>query len=440
MNRRFALSIGLGALLAGRIASAQQEVTIGYSGLPSKSSGESNTGIQIADGVLLHAGFGVEAGYDTNVFYAPTDAIGSSIFRFMPYLELTNATRTGPVSKDVSFDAHVGLQYRHYGNSVVSDAGYADSWNPNAGVSLSLGSAQFGLGIADVFARVEDAPYANNGVGTTGSVPAVPAKGVGIERNNNQASIEGRWSPGGGRLTTVLRFTNMVNIYDENSQQSYSYANAMTNTLMLDVAWKWLPKTAIFLNVSQGYIDYFNQAQANLNGLNNSYPLYVTTGLRGLLTEKTSAVLTVGYVNGFYSNGASTGGFLGSTYLDLAFTARLTQLSRAVVGFRHDFVNAVISNFAYEETAYASYVQQLAGRFALDLSGRYAYLAYQGMTGDAAQQGRVDNYFQFGATLDYFLRNWAYLGVGYSLVDNRSNLPNDEYLKQQVFARLGVTY
>ena len=80
-----------------------------------------------------------------------------------------------------------------------------------------------------------------------------------------------------------------------------------------------------------------------MNQLANSYPLYVTTGLRGLLTEKTSAVLTLGYVNGFYSNGTSTGGFLGSTYLDLAFTARLTQLSRAVVGYRHDFINAVIS-------------------------------------------------------------------------------------------------
>jgi hypothetical protein len=434
MNRRLALSIALGALLAGRLASAQ-EVTIGYAGLPSKSSGESNTGIQISEGVLLHAGIGVEAGYDTNVFYAPTNTIGSSIFRFMPYVELTNATRTGPVTKELSFDAHAGLQYRHYGNSQVSGAGYADSWNPNAGVSLSLGGNQFGFGFADVFARIEDAPYANN-AGTGG----VPPMGVGIQRSNNQASIEGRWSPGGGRLSAILRFTNMVNIYDENSQQSYSYANAMTNTLMLDVAWKWLPKTAVFVNISQGYIDYLNQAQAGANGLNNSYPLYATTGLRGLLTEKTSAVATLGYVNGFYSNGTSTSGFLGSTYLDLAFTARLTQLSRAVLGFRHDFANAVISNFAYEDTAYASYVQQIAGRVALDLSGRYAHLSYQGNTGDPTQLGRVDNFFQFGATLDYFLRNWAYLGVGYSLLDNRSNKPNDEYLKQQVFARLGVTY
>jgi hypothetical protein len=435
MNRRFAFLIGLGALLAGRIASAQ-EVTIGYAGLPYKSSGESNTGIQIADGVLLHAGIGAEAGYDTNVFYAPNNLIGSSIFRVMPYAEITNATRTGPTSRELSFDARAGLQYRHYGNSEVASA-YRDAWNPNAGLSLSLGGAQFGLGVADVFARIEDPPYA-----TGGGVPS----SAGIERTNNQASIEGRWSPGGGRLTGLLRFTNMVNIYDTSPLgPTYSYANAMTNTLMLDVAWKWLPKTAIFLNVQQSAVDYFDQTAATLNKLSNSYPLLVTAGLRGLLTEKTSAVLTLGYVNAFYSDGTSTSGFLGSTYLDLAFTARLTQLSRAVVGFRHDFVNAVISNFAYQETAYASYVQQIAGRLGLDLSGRYSYLSYQGETVDANQMtpgggNRVDNFFQLGATLDYFLRNWAYLGVGYSLLDNRSNIPINDYLKQQVFARLGITY
>ncbi len=217
----------------------------------------------------------------------------------------------------------------------------------------------------------------------------------------------------------------------------------MTNTLMLDVAWKWLPKTAIFLNVSQSYVDYLNQTAATTNSIANSYPLYVTTGLRGLLTEKTSAVLTLGYVNAFYSTGASTSGFLGSTYLDLAFTARLTQLSRAVVGFRHDFLNAVISNFAYEETAYASYVQQIAGRLGLDLSGRYAYLSYQGTPGDPYAPGREPRRQLLPARRDARLLP-AQLGLpGRRLLapgQPQQHTPVDDYLKQQVFARLGVTY
>ncbi len=61
-----------------------------------------------------------------------------------------------------------------------------------------------------------------------------------IIRDNNQFSMEGRWAPGGGRLTAVLRYTNMVDIFEG----LYDYANTDSNYLMLDVAWKWLPKTA----------------------------------------------------------------------------------------------------------------------------------------------------------------------------------------------------
>ncbi|HLK88496.1 MAG TPA: outer membrane beta-barrel protein [Polyangia bacterium] len=433
MNRRLALSIASGALavlLLGSVARAQEEVTIGYQGLPYKSSGESNTGIQVADGVLLHSGVGVEAGYDSNVFYASSNAIGSSILRVMPFVDLTNATRTGPASKTLTFDLRAGLLYRRYFSDDPALSPYANSWNPNAGLSLSLGGGQIGFGFADVFARIEDPPYQGQA-------------GV-LERNNNQASAELRWAPGGGRLSGTLRYTNMIDIYGT----SYQYANAMTNTLMLDVSWKWLPKTAVFVNIQQGYVFYFNDNVTVTDVVNNttnmgkasSFPLYATAGLRGLLTEKTSGALTLGYVNAFYSEGTSTSGFLGSTYADLNFTVRPNQLSRIVLGVRHDFLNSVISNFSYEDTVYASYVQQIAGRLALDLSGRFARLDYQGNFVDPAQAGRIDHFWQFGASLDYFLRNWAYLGVGYSLLDNNSNKPLDSYVKQQVFARLGVTY
>ena len=173
------------------------------------------------------------------------------------------------------------------------------------------------------------------------------------------------------------------------------------------------------------------------------------------MTEKTSAILSLGYVNGFYSNGATTNGFLGSTYAELAFTVRPTALSRAVLGYRHDFTNSVISSFSYDETVYASYLQQIAGRLGFDLSGRYVHRNYQGYYLTAADQmaglssDRVDNFWQVGATLDYFMRNWIYVGVGYSLYANGSTItaavpgeatPNADYVKQQVFVRLGLTY
>ena len=115
-----------------------------------------------------------------------------------------------------------------------------------------------------------------------------------------------------------------------------------------------------------------------------------------------------------------------------------------MAGFRHDFTSAVIASFTYNETVYLSYVQQIAGRLALDISGRYVHRNYQGVFVDPSQEGRVDDFFQVGATLDYFVRNWTYVGVAYSLLSNTAhNLPptqSADYLKQQMFVRLGVTY
>jgi hypothetical protein len=429
MNRRLALWVPLVAtLLVAGVARAQNggqaEVTIGYQGLPYKASGESNTGIQVSDGVLLHVGAGAEAGYDTNVFYANAGAIASPMIRTSVFGDLSNATRTGAAGR-ISFDARAGVVYRRYQSDDAAVEPFRNAWMPTAGLALSAGGGQFGFGIADTFARLEDPPY-NSG-------PQVP-----ITRYNNQASMEGRWAPGGGRITATLRYTNMVDIF----QGGYSYASTDGNYLMLDAAWKWLPKTAIFLNAQQGYIFYLNQAEATARGKESSFPLLVTAGLRGLLTEKTSATLALGYTNGFYAGNFSTGGIWGSTYLDLSAMLRPTILSRIVAGYRHDFTNAVVASFSYNETFYASYVQQIAGRLALDLSGRYSHRNYGGQFVDMAQMftGRTDNFVQVGATLDYFIRNWIYAGVGYSLFSNGSNIPEVEYLKQQMFVRLGLTY
>jgi len=421
MNRRLALWTAFAATLIARAALAQ-EVTIGYQGLPYKMSGETATGIQVAEGVLLHVGAGAEAGYDSNVFYDNTNAVSSPMIRTSLFGEMTNATRTAPATR-LTFDLRDGVTYRRYQSDNADVQNFSNAWMPTAGLALSTGGGQFGFAIADTFARIEDAPY------TQGT--RVP-----INRYNNQASVEGRWAPGGGRLTATLRYTNMVDIF----QDSYQYASADYNYLMLDAAWKWLPKTAVFVNAQQGYVFYLNDAEAAANNKQSSYPLLVTAGLRGLLTEKTSAILQLGYQNGFYAGGQSTGGFLGSTYAELSFSVRPTMLSRIVAGYRHDFTNAVIAAFSYNETVYASYVQQIAGRLALDLSGRYVHRNYGGAFVDPSQADRSDDFIQGGATLDYFVRNWVYFGVAYSVLSNSSNIASVEYLKQQTFVRLGLTY
>ncbi len=437
MNRSLALWTGLAVVLVAPLAAAQQaEVTIGYQGLPYKASGETNTGIQVSDGVLVHVGAGAEAGYDTNVFYQESGSqIGSSIYRTTLFADVSNSSRSG-VSRQLAFDARVAVLYRRYQSDDVRLDGYRNAWMPTAGLSLSLGAGQIGFGVADTFARVEDPPYQSGNEAIT--------------RYNNQASIEGRWSPGGGRITGVIRYVNMVDYFQTNY---LNYANSLSQAVMLDGSWRWLPKTAIFLNVTQGYVTYLNEAAAEANHKVPAYPMRLTTGLRGLLTEKLSAILSVGYANTFTSSGVSSSGIWGSTYAEATATYRPSMLSRMVLGYRHDFDNSVISAFAYNETAYASYVQQIAGRVALDVSGRYVYRNLKGYfisASDPEPSKRTDNFVQVGATLDYFLRNWVYLGVGYSLIVNSADIvpspgsmgpvPDADYTKQQVFVRVGVTY
>jgi hypothetical protein len=428
MNRRLVLwTVLLTTTTASPLAFAQQgqgEVTIGYQGLPYKASGESKTGIQVSDSVLMHVGAGAEGGYDTNVFYEDAaSARGAAMMRTSLFADVSNATRAGVTGK-LTVNARAGVTYRRYQSDDPDVQRFQNAWMPTAGVALSTGSGQLGFGIADTFVRVEEPPY---------NPMQVP-----ITRYNNQASAEVRWSPGGGRLTGTARYTNMLDFIEG----SFSYGTAMTNQIMLDGSWRWLPKTAVFLNATQGVVTYLESNTPKVP----SYPLRLTTGLRGLISERMSVVIALGYNNGFYSSGATTGGLFGSTFIDVSATLRPTVLSRIVVGYRHGFENSLISNFYYTETAYASYVQQLASRVAIDISGRYVFKDYQGLF-DPTTPARTDNFFQLGATLDYFVRNWMYAGVGYALLANDGRVtvtgpatPNVDYLKQQVFVRLGITY
>jgi hypothetical protein len=432
MNRRLALTAGLGALLSARVVIAQ-EINIGYQGLPHKASGESQTGINLGEGLLLHVGAGSEIGYDSNVYYgnSTTGMVSSGLVRATSFVELTNASRTGATSAGLSFDVRGGLTYRRYLADNPDLVPFRDALMPVAGVSLGYGLGRFSFQLTDSFLRLEDPPYGRS-------------SNSALTRDSNVASVEGRYSPGGGRITTMLRYANTIDLFES---ASFSYGSSLTHMLTLDVSWKWLPKTALFFQANQGWVTYLS---SNTKGKFDSYPLRMVVGLRGLITAKLTANVSLGYTNAFYSGGQSTSGLFGSTYFDAQVTYHPTMVSRAVAGLHHDFVNSVISAFYYDYSVYASYVHQIAGRLAFDLSARLTHKDYQGLlfvnpdatAGDSPS--RVDNGVTVGASLDYFVRNWVYAGVAYSLGANISDatvahIPVD-YVKHQVFARLGLTY
>jgi hypothetical protein len=418
-----------------------KDVVVGYQGLPTKVPPNTDSGFQVSDDVLLHLGLGVEAGYDTNVFYAPTAPQGSAILRIVPFAELTNATRTGVAPSGVFFDLGASLNYRQYlsGKVAIRDQ---SAVMPGASAALVFGSNQsLSLMLGDGYNRIDDPPYVANQQA--------------FIRDVNVGFAQLAWSPGGGRLGVTLRYTNTIDYFED---QQLQLADNMAHDLMLDVSWRWLPKTALFVNVHQGYISYFHSDE----GKANSLPLRATVGLRGLITNKLSLMIAVGYGNGFYQTAdpdpanmegarpvAGPTGFRGDILVSAEATYRPTLETAVTLGYSHDFQNAILGDFYYLDSVYLNFSQAIAGRLGFGFSARYESRSFQDIPiGDMMFVNEHDNYWQVGANLDYRIRGSLYAGVAYTLQKNDSPYvqPSEtapatpNYTKQLIFARAGVTY
>jgi hypothetical protein len=376
------------------------------------------TGVQLSDTALLHAGITAEGGLDSNVFYDDSDRRSAPVLRVTPFLELTNLTRSG-ARPAVLYDLSVGLQYREY---VTDDATIRAqrAFNPLVSANVDAGEGAANFYFSDILIRSEDPPYG--------------ASVSHLTRLNNSGMLGLRVSPGGGRLSLNIRYTNVLDLYED----AYSYLSSMNHDGMLDWGWKWLPRTALYLQGGAGYIHYLDGPAASAKGKRNSVPLRALGGLRGLVTEKVNLHLAAGYATAFYDEGVNPGGL--SNLLGIAEVAYTpTPLSAFVLGYRHEFRNSAVGNFYDLDAVYLSLVQQLGLRLSAVLGARYELRRFQGLTA-----GRTDNNLSGSARLDYYLQDWLFLGAGYSLTLNRADTPEPDqlvnYVKHQVFLRLGVMY
>jgi hypothetical protein len=424
------------------LAQAQEgAVSAGYVGLPIKAA-SGDTGLLVGQGARLHAGVGTEFGYDSNVFFQPSGGLSSALLRVVPFADLNNqltAAGSGGAATfatAVSYDLSANLQYRHLfsDNSQIDTSGIRDTFSPSVSGFLDFSQAQhLGFSVSDAFARTEDAPY----------VPGQTA----ILRYANQASAQIRWSPGGGRLQGILRYNNRLDLLEGD----YRADRTITNEGLLDVSWRWLPKTALFVSVEQGAIRYLDDSQSN----RDSNPLRVRAGIRGLVTEKVSAGLSAGFSDGFYRDNVNPSGIdqLGG-HADISY--RPTQLTSMSLGYQHDFQNSIIGHYYNVDLVHLALRHSIADRLIASAFGHYEYRRFDSPAQTdplnlAATGGpsRTDNYFSAGAAADYYVLAWAYGGVGYNLFRNSSNATfadttgqqvSASYLKQQVFVRVGVTY
>ena len=387
------------------------------------------SGLKLGDEAILHAGVFADFGYDSNVFYGSNSENTSPVLHITPRLELTNAERDGSIPSGTYYDLVGSVDFLRY-LSNNDDVSKQSAINPSLGGTVEFSSGQaLSLSLSDTFSRYQMAPYVAN---------ADP-----IIRDSNMASASLRFAPGGGRLNIMLRYSNLIDKYEG----AYDGGSNMGNEGVLDIGWRWLPRTTLYAQIAQGAVTYLNSA----SGRSTSFPLRTRLGLRGLLTEKLSVNIAAGYNNSFYSSGTNTNGFgnLGAL-AEVNYT--ISTLTRAGLGYHHDFVNSPFLGQYYNMDAiYGTFQQMVASRVVTYLFGRFENRRFNGGTTD----GRVDNFVMGGVALDYIVGKFLPAGASYSLNLNRTTtaitVPNPnpalppvtsalDYTKHVLLLRLGVMY
>ena len=388
-----------------------------YGGGPAMGTANGPFGVKLGEGSLLHASLGADIGYDSNVFYS-SQPISATVAHVTPAADISNASRDGTPDA-VYYDLAASLVYREYlsgGDEVRAQRAF----NPTVAGLLRFSSKQtLSLSLSDSFTRTEDPPY-EEGLAA-------------IAHDRNVGSLQLKIAPGGGRVQVLLGFTNILDLYETDL---YKTGNNMTNTGTLDLSWRWLPKTALFVQVSQGAVTYLESKSGNVA----SYPFNATAGLRGLLTQKLALRLAAGYGYGFYASGGANPSGFGDVILIGEFNYIMSMTSQAGLGYTHQFQNSpFVGNFYNLDAVYGALRELIGGRVAVSANGRFENRAYYGT--EAAIQGRTDKIVTAGLTADYMIQRVFYLGVGYTLsYASTNNATGVDYTKHVVVGRLGVLY
>jgi hypothetical protein len=427
--RPLVLAFGV-AFAASPAAWAQLQLTstTGSVSLESMSTGAGRqltmkglaSGLKLGEAAILHAGLFADIGYDSNVFYSASQGSSDApVLHITPRLEITNAERDGSIPSGTYYDVFATVDYRKYLND-DSNITEQDAVNPSLGGVVEFSSGQtLGLMLSESFSRFEQAAFSS---------------GKPVVRDDNMVSAGLRYAPGGGRLRFNIRFNNLIDMYEGD----YKTGSNMGNEGVLDVGWRWLPKTTLYVQVAQGVITYFNSSPDHAS----SYPLRTMAGLRGLLTEKLAVNIGAGYSNPFYSSGENPSGF-GNVGIVTEINYSISVLSRAGLGYHHDFANSPFVGHYYNSDAiYGAYQQMVASRVVTYLFGRYENRRFGALPSGTK---RTDNYIVGGVSVDYMIRNFILAGVSYSLNLNRTQETGPttggiDYTKHVLLLRLGVVY
>jgi hypothetical protein len=252
--------------------------------------------------------------------------------------------------------------------------------------------------------------------------------------------------PGGGALTVsadggfyIERYDREENATSDSSAYSPSDLDNYRLAPQLKVAWKFLPKTAVFLDAEGLLTNYYNSTANESSNI-----LRVHLGAAGSISQKIALLLKAGYGDTFLS-GDSFRSFIGQA----EFNYLASETMRLRLGVLRTVQPTSVFRYFSMIRGYVGYDQAVGGSLQLGLKLGYNYLSYgePGAPFAAAgvPGGRSDGQITADIFVAYQINEWLTLSV-HDRVDQRSTSwapasgVSPEYFTNDFFVRVAARY
>lgn len=377
----------------------------------------------------LHPGLAGEFGYDSNFYHRSDQDFGGDVgalriritpsFSFSTLSPQRREVTPGASPPDVTFRGGVSATYNEF-IGVSGPAG--DTGKDGISKQRNVGvEADTQLGILPG-RPVSGDLYANFVRTITPTQVGVIATPSGVQANTfnrDSPRVGGEFivAPGGGLLDMRLGYDFSATVFEDSL---YTSLTSLQHQISLRGRWRFLPRTALIFDGTQGFISYPNGGFKT-----DSHPLRTQLGVNGLITNSFALLAEAGWGASFYkpTGQEDFDSVIGRLELKWFITpnpstdpqAATLALSSVAVGFQRDFADSYIGTFFEQDKGYAKLSYFFGGAFLVVLDGDVGPVRYPNITApvqitsftdvraDASLFGeyRIKDSFGINATLRY---------------------------------------
>lgn len=354
-------------------------------------------GVKIGEGTVLHPVFGLETGVVSNVFYEQSDPNAAGVLRLLAQIG-TGSLGPQRLGGDEPIPENKGsLQYRidlRTSYDVILSNNDAAQGTGGLGIGASLHAlvnpmGRWSPGIDEDFERLIRATNYETDSNTN--------------RDINRLGLKALYHPSDRSFGGYVYYNNVVDIFERSEQR---FADRMFNLFGIHPTWQWLPKTQLYVDISQGIVSPLGSSSMKVT----SYPLAAMAGLSTLFTVNTTFNVAAGYTNGFYSSGPSFSGPL----IGAALGYRYSPLGRATLQYSWQYQDSINANYYRDHIVQLS-VQQLFVPFHVLFQPEIHFRHYDGITIVNGPSTRDDIIVAVVAGIHYSFRNWIAATLNYRL-------------------------